>query len=92
MSEASVVALYLLPSMNVKLIPQLQKLKPGSRIVAHDYGFEGRVTPEKSITMTSKEDAVPHYIYFWRTPLKVESAEKEAPAEKTEANKPAKEK
>lgn len=76
MSEATVVALYLLPSMNVKLIPQLQKLKPGSRIVAHDYAFEGRVKPDKTITVTSKEDAVQHYIFFWKTPLKVEPAEK----------------
>ena len=30
MSEATVVTLYLLPGMNVKLIPQLQKLKPGA--------------------------------------------------------------
>lgn len=74
MSEATVVALYLLPGMNVKLIPQLQKLKPGARIVAHDYGFQGRVaTPDKTITMTSKEDAVEHYIYLWTAPLELAS-------------------
>lgn len=74
MSKATVVALYLLPGMNVKLIPQLQKLKPGTRIVAHDYGFRGRVAaPDKSITMTSKEDAVEHYIYLWTAPLKLTS-------------------
>ena len=71
MSEATVVTLYLLPGMNVKLIPQLQKLKPGARIVAHDYGFQDRVEdPEKTITITSKEDAVEHYIYLWTAPLK----------------------
>src|SRR4051794_32235447 len=37
LSEASVVTLYLLPSLNVKLIPQLKKLKDGSRIVSHDF-------------------------------------------------------
>lgn len=72
LSEATVVTLYLLPSMNVKLIPQLQKLKPGTRIVAHDYGFQGHVKPDKTITVTSKEDAVEHYIFLWKTPLKVE--------------------
>jgi SAM-dependent methyltransferase len=71
LSKASVITLYLLPSMNVKLIPQLQKLKPGSRIVAHDYGFEGKVKPEKTITMVSKEDSVEHIIYLWTVPLKV---------------------
>jgi precorrin-6B methylase 2 len=85
LSEATVVALYLLPSMNVKLIPQLQKLKPGSRIVAHDYGFEGRVKPDKSITVTSKEDAVEHHIMFWKTPLKVEPIAGADPAAKDAA-------
>jgi SAM-dependent methyltransferase len=77
MSAATVVTLYLLPDMNVKLIPQLQKLKPGSRIVAHDYAFRNRVQPEKTLTMTSKEDAVEHHIFFWKTPLKVDRAAKD---------------
>ena len=33
LSEATVLMLYLRPELNVKLIPQLKKLKPGSRIV-----------------------------------------------------------
>jgi precorrin-6B methylase 2 len=84
LSEATVVTLYLLPSMNVKLIPQLQKLKPGTRIVAHDYGFEDRVKPDRSVTITSKEDAVEHYVMFWTAPLKVEPKEKKKKTEKTE--------
>ena len=68
-SEATVVSIYLLPWMNKKLIPQLQKMKPGTRIVAHDYSIEG-YPPDKTITMTSKQDAVEHYIYFWTLPLK----------------------
>ena len=80
LSEATVVTLYLLPEMNVKLIKQLQKLKPGARIVAHDYRFtdrsgEERVgEPDKTLTMTSKEDAVEHYIYLWKAPLPVQPA------------------
>ncbi len=74
MSQATVVALYLLPGMNVKLIPQLQKLKPGARIVAHDYGFEGRVEEaEKVIAIRSKQDAVEHRIYLWTAPLPLKS-------------------
>jgi hypothetical protein len=67
--EATVVTLYLLPWMNTKLVPQLQKMKDGTRIVAHDYSIEGYV-PDKTITMTSKQDAVEHYIYLWTLPLK----------------------
>lgn len=37
-SPASVVTMYLLPSVNLKLRPRLQKeLKPGTRIVSHDF-------------------------------------------------------
>jgi SAM-dependent methyltransferase len=39
--EASVVALYLLPELNVRLMPQLERLKPGSRIVSHDFDMRG---------------------------------------------------
>ncbi len=67
--DATVVTLYLLPWMNKKLLPQLQKMKPGTRIVAHDYAIEG-YPADQSITMTSKQDAVEHYIYLWTLPLK----------------------
>ena len=74
LSKATVVTLYLLPDMNVKLIPQLQKLRPGTRIVAHDYAFKGHVgAAEKEVTMTSKQDAVQHQIYRWTAPLPVET-------------------
>jgi len=68
LTPASVITLYLLPEMNVQLLPQLQKLKPGSRIVAQDYGIEG-YTPEHSTRMRSKEDGAMHTVMFWTTPL-----------------------
>ena len=69
LSKASVITLYLLPEMNARLVPQLNKMEPGSRIVAHDYAIEG-YTPDKTITKMSKQDAVEHIIYLWTTPLK----------------------
>lgn len=77
LSGASVITLYLLPRLNVKLIPQLEKLKPGSRIVSHDFDMEG-VTPDKVIHYTSKEDQTHHTIYLWTTPLKKEKKAKAA--------------
>lgn len=74
LSKANVVTLYLLPSLNVKLIPQLEKLKPGSRIVSHDFDMQG-VKPDKMITITSTHDQREHEIYLWTTPLKKENAE-----------------
>jgi len=69
LSKANVITLYLLPKLNVKLIPQLEKLKPGSRIVSHDFSMEG-VEPDKVVKLTSKEDDYHHNIYFWTVPLK----------------------
>ncbi len=73
LSPASVVTLYLLPSLNEKLIPQLEKLKPGSRIVSHDFDMKG-VTPDRMVSVESKEDVHgrQHTVYLWTTPLKKE--------------------
>jgi tRNA/tmRNA/rRNA uracil-C5-methylase (TrmA/RlmC/RlmD family) len=69
LSKADVITLYLLPELNVELIPQLEKLKPGSRIVSHDFGMEG-VQPDKVITVNSNENEDEHEIYLWISPLK----------------------
>jgi SAM-dependent methyltransferase len=72
---ASVVTLYLLPSLNVKLIPQLEKLKPGSRIVSHDFDMQG-VEPDRKVEVTSKGDSGgTHTVYLWTTPLKKTKSE-----------------
>ena len=76
LSEADVITLYLLPSLNVRLIPQLEKLKPGSRIVSHNFDMEG-VEPDKVVKLTSSKDQAEHKIYLWTTPLK---REQEIPA------------
>jgi len=42
LSKADIITVYLLPSIMDKLVPKLQKeLKPGTRIVSHDYALEG---------------------------------------------------
>jgi hypothetical protein len=51
--EANVVTLYLLPSLNVKLMPQLEKLRPGSRIVSHDFDMRGAKPVEEYRMNTS---------------------------------------
>lgn len=63
-SEASVVTLYLLPSVNLKLRPKLLKeLKPGSRIVSHDFDM-GDWEAEKVVEVGNDT------IYFWTVPGK----------------------
>jgi precorrin-6B methylase 2 len=71
LSKASVITLYLLPDLNVKLIPQLEKLKPGSRIVSHDFDMRG-VTPDKVVTVDGDSGYGPR-VYLWTTPLKKEA-------------------
>ena len=70
LSKADVITLYLLPQLNVKLIPQLEKLKPGCRIVSHDFNMEG-VKPKREISFTPPGGR-DHRIYLWVTPLERE--------------------
>ncbi len=64
-SEATVITLYLLPEVNLRLKPELLKLKPGTRIVSHNYDM-GTWAPEK--TKVVKVGGVDRYVYFWRVP------------------------
>ncbi len=70
LSKADVITLYLLPQLNVKLIPQLDKLKPGCRIVSHDFNMEG-VRPKQEVTFTPAGGRE-HRIFLWETPLEKE--------------------
>ena len=61
-SDASVVMLYLLPSVNLKLRPKLlADLKPGTRIVSHSFDM-GDWKAEKEIEVEGER------IYFWTIP------------------------
>jgi SAM-dependent methyltransferase len=68
LSGASVVTMYLLPELNVRLIPQLEKLKPGSRIVSHDFDMEG-VQPDV-VAAVHPKDGRESTVYLWTTPLR----------------------
>ncbi len=67
--EATVITLYLLPEMNMKLIPQLEKLKDGSRVVCHEFALKD-VQHDRLITITTQPDGVPRDIYLYTLPLK----------------------
>jgi SAM-dependent methyltransferase len=70
-SKADVLPLYLLPEMNLRLVPQLETLKPGSRLVLHNYDLQGYV-PDRVETVISNEDNSSHTLYLYTTPLKKE--------------------
>jgi ribosomal protein L11 methylase PrmA len=63
-SEATVVTLYLLPSLNQKLMPKLMKeLKPGTRIVSHAFDM-GDWKPEQELDVNGRK------VYYWTIPKK----------------------
>ncbi len=65
--DATVVMLYLLPDVNLKLRPKLlADLKPGTRIVSHNYDM-GDWKPEKTQTI-NLPDGTQHTVYFWTVP------------------------
>ena len=65
--EASVVSLYLLTSVNLRLRPKLfEELRPGSRVVSHDFAM-GEWEPDQSKSVTV--DGYTHNIYFWTIPV-----------------------
>jgi cyclopropane fatty-acyl-phospholipid synthase-like methyltransferase len=70
-SRATVVTLYMLPWFNEAMKPNFKKmLKPGARIVAHDFGIEGR-EPDLTIKLPDWEIKAggrkhQHVLFLWR--------------------------
>jgi hypothetical protein len=63
-SEATVITLYLLPALNMKLRPQLLSMRPGTRVVSHSFTMEDWQADEVS-SMDGRR------AYFWVVPAKV---------------------
>lgn len=64
-SKATVVTLYLLPSLNKKLIPKLNaELKPGTRIVSQSFDMGDENPPDQKMDVNGRQ------VYLWHTPLK----------------------
>ena len=62
LSSATVITLYLLPELNLKLLPKLLKeVKPGTRIVSHAFDM-GTWKPEQSLDVGGRK------IFFWTIP------------------------
>lgn len=86
LSEATVVTLYLLPELNVRLMPQLARMKPGSRIVSHDFDMRGakpvlvyrmNIDPPTGKEINDRESRFvygSHTIYKWVVPWEPETS------------------
>jgi hypothetical protein len=77
LSKASVLTLYLLPAMMVDLRSKIfNELKPGARIVSHDYHFGSQWTPDDQISFDVPEKesvtGIPKAtIYLWHVPARI---------------------
>ncbi|OHC83068.1 MAG: hypothetical protein A3G73_04910 [Rhodospirillales bacterium RIFCSPLOWO2_12_FULL_67_15] len=74
LSDATVITMYLLPRVNLDLRPKLLELKPGTRLVSHDFSMDDW-KPDAFAEMDVKEKygTAPgsSSIYFWIVPARV---------------------
>jgi hypothetical protein len=63
LSEASVITMYLLPNVNRRLRPQLLNLRPGTRIVAHDFDLD-EWKPDQVTTIRKN-------VFLWIVPARI---------------------
>jgi len=71
LSRATVITLYLLPEFNLKLMPKLLSLKPGTRVVSHDWDM-GDWETDETISLRTPEKTVGadlrSHIHLWVVP------------------------
>jgi SAM-dependent methyltransferase len=58
LSQATVITMYLLPDVNLQLKPRLQKLKPGTRIVSHDWDMGPDWPPERTVEVDAPDKPI----------------------------------
>src|SRR3954468_18031927 len=66
-SKATVITMYLLPGLNMKLRPQLLSMKPGTRVTSHSFSMEDWDADEISVLDGRRA-------YFWIVPANVQGA------------------
>jgi hypothetical protein len=75
LSPASVITLYLLPDVNLQLRPRILALKPGTRVVSHDWDMADW-KPDKSITVAAPDKKIglekSSKVHLWIVPARVE--------------------
>jgi SAM-dependent methyltransferase len=68
-SEATVVTLYLLPMLNLQLRPKLlTELRPGTRVVSHDFGMNEWLPDQKTVVVIEERH---HWVFYWIVPANV---------------------
>jgi phospholipid N-methyltransferase len=81
-SKATVVTMFLLPDINLKLRPKILNLKPGTRIVSNTFTM-GEWQPDETATVEKGCDGSWCNVLFWIVPAKVAGSHKVAQGELT---------
>ena len=75
LAPASVVTMYLLPDVNLQLRPKLLQLRPGTRIVSHDWDM-AEWQPDRTIVLDVPDKAVglekKSKVHFWVVPARIQ--------------------
>lgn len=75
LSPATVVTMYLLPEVNLRLRPAILGLRPGTRVVSHDWDM-GDWKPDRSVTVAVPEKTLglekSSRVFLWIVPARVE--------------------
>ena len=73
LSQATVITMYLLPEVNLQLRPKLLALKPGTRIVSHDWDMGGW-KPDRVVTVDVPDKPIGREkrsrLYLWTVPAR----------------------
>lgn len=74
-SQATVITMFLLPEINLKLRPKILALKPGTRIVSNSFNMD-EWEADQTIAVSAREGCDNNYCeaYLWIVPVKVEGA------------------
>lgn len=80
-SKATVITLFLLPDLNIKLRPKILDMKPGTRVVSNSFTM-GEWQSDQSVNASEKEGCTSYCTaYLWIVPAKVEGKWKLADGE-----------
>ena len=77
LERASVITMYLLPDVNMELRPKLLALKPGVRVVSHDWDM-GDWTPDRTLTLDVPDKPIGREkvsrVHLWIVPARIPGA------------------
>jgi SAM-dependent methyltransferase len=75
LTQATVITMYLLPDVNLQLRPSLLALKPGTRVVSHDWDM-GDWPPDRTVTVPVPDKVVGREkfsrVHLWVVPAQVQ--------------------